>query len=191
MKKKKKKKQSDSVLILALVGGGLLVVGGVVLVVVLNTKSPNRDQQAQANDKDKQLPKDNDKPKFEPKPKMGNDLIGKIRRRVEITEVQNNLRELGKAIYADSTINGKGTASYKDLGLSFANNPVKGWIDRGWVKVVWSANLNNLPNGASKTALAWETEADSQGLRVVVMCDASVQTMDEQTFQNTPKAMGR
>jgi hypothetical protein len=48
-----------------------------------------------------------------------------------------------------------------------------------------------LVNGASNTALAWETDADSQGLRVVLMCDTSVQTMDENTFKNTPKAVGR
>jgi hypothetical protein len=188
MKKKKMKKKSNNALILALVGGGLLLVGGVVLVVVLNAKGP-ANQQAKAKDPPKE--KEQPPPKFEPKPKKGKDLISTIARRMEMTDVRNCFGQLGKAIYADSTINGKGTANYKDLGLNFANNPLKEWIDKDWVKVVWSANLSNLPNGASNTALAWETDPDSQGFRIVLMCDTSVQTMNEEDFQKTPKAVGR
>jgi hypothetical protein len=171
---KKKKKKNSNMLILGLVGGGLLLVGGVVLVVVLN---PPKEKEQQ--------------PKFEPKPKKGKDLVSTVARRIEMIDVQQCFSQLGKAIQADSTINGKGTANYKELGPNFANSPLKEWIEKDWVKVVWSANFNNLVNGASNTALAWETDADSRGLRVVLMCDTSVQTMDENTFKNTPRAVGR
>jgi hypothetical protein len=177
MKKKKKKKKNNITLILALVGGGLLLVGGVVLLVVLN---PAANQQA-----------NQPKPKFEPKPKKGKDLISTVARRMEMTDVRNNFKQLGLEFQNQATINGKGARDYKALGVGFANLPLKEWIEKDWVKVVWSANLNILPNGASNTALAWETDPDSQGFRIVLMCDTSVQTMDENTFNNTPKAVGR
>ena len=180
MKKKKKKKKNNITLILALVGGGLLLVGGVVLLVVLNAKSPAANQQA-----------NQPKPKFEPKPKKGKDLISTVARRMEMTDVRNNFKQLGLEFQNQATINGKGARDYKALGVGFANLPLKEWIEKDWVKVVWSANLNILPNGASNTALAWETDPDSQGFRIVLMCDTSVQTMDENTFNSTPKAVGR
>ncbi|HMF17853.1 MAG TPA: hypothetical protein VKE98_11640 [Gemmataceae bacterium] len=193
MKKKKKKKKNNNniTIILAMAGGGLLLVGGVVLVVVLNAQSPTANQQAKGKDKDKELPKDQPKPKFEPKPKKGKDLISTVARRMEMTDVRNYFKQLGLEFQNHATINGKGPRDYKALGSGFANLPLKEWIEKDWVKVVWSANLNVLPNGASNTALAWEADADSQGLRIVLMCDTSVQTMDEITFNNTPKAVGR
>ena len=191
MKKKKKKKKNNKALIFALAGGGLLLLGGVVLLVVLNTRSPAANQQAKGKDNDKELPKDQPKPKFEPKPRKGKDLISTVARRMEMTDVRNYFRQLGLEFQNQATVNGKGPRDYKALGVGFANLPLKEWIEKDWVKVVWSANLNILPNGASNTALAWETDPDSQGFRIVLMCDTSVQTMDENTFNNTPKAVGR
>lgn len=189
MKKKKKKKKSNNILILALVGGGLLLVGGVVVVVVINAKSPAGEQQAKAKDKDKEPPKD--QPKFEPKPKKGKGLVSQVARRVEKVEVDNWFRQLGLAYQTAATANGRGPATFKELGREFANTPLNEWLTKDWIKIVWSANLFNQPNGSSNTALAWETDADSLGNRVVLMCDGSIQFLGEQTFQNTPKAAGR
>ncbi len=109
---------------------------------------------------------------------------------MEATEVRHYFKKLGDTYRADE-VNGRGPANYKALGPNFSNIPLKEWVEKDWVKVVWSANLNSLPNGASNTALAWETDPDSQGLRIVLMCDTSVQTMDDNTFKKTPKAVGR
>jgi hypothetical protein len=191
MKKKKKKKKSNNALILALVGGGLLLVGGVVVVVVINAKSPAGNQQAKAKDKDKEPPKD--QPKVEPKPKKGKDLVSQVARRVEKVEVDHWFHQLGLAYQTAATANtnGRGPANFKDLGREFANTPLNEWFMKDWIKIVWSANLFNQPNGSSNTALAWETDADSVGNRVVLMCDGSVVFLSEQAFQKTPKATGR
>src|SRR5262245_21522826 len=98
MKKKKKKKKNNSTLILALAGGGLLLVGSVVLVVVLNARSPAANQQA----------KEQPKPRFEPKPKKGKDLISTVARRMEMTDVRNYFKQLGLEFQNQATINGKG-----------------------------------------------------------------------------------
>jgi hypothetical protein len=188
MKKKKKKKKSNNTLILALVGGALLLVCGVVLVVVLNAESPAGNQQAKAKEKDKEPPKE--RPKFEPKPKKGKDLVSQVARRVEKVEVDNWFRQLGLAYQFAATENpsGRGPKSFKELGREFASSPLNEWLTKDWIKIVWNASLSNQPNGASNTALAWETDADSAGNRVVLMCDGSVHLLGEQDFQKTAQA---
>jgi hypothetical protein len=187
MKKKKKKKKNSNMLILGLVGGGLLLVGGVVLVVVINAKSQPQDHQAKAKD----LPKEKEQPpKFEPKPKKGKDLVSTVARRVEKVQVDNWFRQLGLAYQTAATVNtnGRGPANFQELGREFAGTPLSDWLAKNWIKIVWKANLSNQPNGASNTALAWETDADSLGNRVVLMCDGSIQFLSEQDFEKTAKA---
>ncbi|HMF17960.1 MAG TPA: hypothetical protein VKE98_12175, partial [Gemmataceae bacterium] len=127
---------------------------------------------------------------FQPKPKKGKDLVSQVARRVEKVEVDNWFRQLGLAYQTAATVNtsGRGPASFQELGREFAGTALSDWLTKDWIKIVWKANLSNQPNGASNTALAWETDADSLGNRVVLMCDGSIQFLGEADFEKTAKA---
>jgi len=187
-KKKKRKKKGSTALIAGIAIGVLLLVGGGIAIVfaVTRGKEPERQAKAPAPPPKQEQPQ----PQFEPKPRKGKDLISAIARRMESSEVNNWFHQLGLAYQTVATANtsGRGPANFNELGREFANTPLKEWFDKGWITVVWGVRASNQPAGASNTALAWETDADGQGQRIVLMCSGSIQTIDEPTFANTARA---
>ncbi|MBM4069983.1 MAG: hypothetical protein FJ271_13680 [Planctomycetes bacterium] len=188
-KKKKRPQKSNAPLVIGIIVGILLLAGGIVTVAMLMRKKDDT-QTKGPPPPPPVIPKE--PPKFEPKPKKGKDLISAVARRMEVSEVNNWFRQLGLAYHTVSTetISGAGPRDFAQLGREFANTPLKEWHDKQWVVVVWNVRLPNVQQKSS-TALAWETDADGQGNRIVLMCDGSVQSLDEATFAKTAKAMGK
>jgi predicted Zn finger-like uncharacterized protein len=189
-KKKKRKNKSNTAVIVGIILGVLLVGGGVAIVVAV-TGGKKDEPQAKA-------PPPVEKKeifKFEKPRKGAKDLISAVARRLEITEVNNWFRQLGISYQtvASASTSGKGPADFKELTelATTASCPLKDWLDKGWIVVVWGARLSSQPDGASNTPLAWETDPDLQGNRVVLLCSGSVQTMPEAEFAKTAKAKGR
>jgi hypothetical protein len=188
-KKKKRQKKSSTALIAGIVIGVLVLVGGGVAIVLAVTGGKKEEQQAKAPPAQGQKAP----PQLEQKPRRGGkDLISAVARRLEITEVYNWFKQLGLSYQtvASASTSGNGPSSFKEL-TELHGTPLKEWLEKNWIIVVWGARPLSQPGGASNTALAWETDADLQGNRVVLMCSGSVETMDEATFAKTAKAMGR
>jgi hypothetical protein len=181
--KKKKKKKTNMALVVGLIAGFLLLVGGTALVLVLRAGGPTEQPQA----KEKPPPV---RPAIVPpkEDKQKKPQISTIGRRMEITEVRNWFKQMGIAYHQVAAFDpkGRGAANYKELGLKSAQ--VDEWFEKGWVTMVWKASVSNQPSGSSNTLLAWETDPDGAGIRVVLMCDGSVRDLSDPEFQKTPKA---
>jgi hypothetical protein len=188
-KKKKRRKKNNTGLFVGIVLGLVVLVGGGVAIVLAVTGKKDEPVAKAPPAKAQPAP-----PRFEPKPrKGGKDLISAVARRLEISEVNNAFRQLGLSYQnvASASTSGRGPADFKELTELHGTTPLKEWLDKNWIIVVWGARPLSQAGGASNTALAWETDADLQGNRVVLMCSGSIVTMDEATFANTAKAMGR
>lgn len=188
-KKKKRKKQGNTALIVGIVGGVLLLaVGAIGVAVIMKGKKDD----SQVKTKPPPPIQQQDPPRFEPKQKKGKGLISAIARRMEVSDGNNWFRQLGIAYQTASldSSNGQGPLKFEQLGPNFASTPLKEWYDKEWIKIVWGVRILNVQN-KSDTALAWETDADSVGNRIVLMCDGSVQFIHESIFATTAKAMGR
>jgi hypothetical protein len=130
-------------------------------------------------------------PGAKPKQRKGKDLINSVARRVESPEILNWFRQLGLAYQTTDAADGKGPNRLSDL-TELAASPLKEWLARGWIEVAWGVRLASVDlNARGRTALAWETAPDSFGERFVLMCDGTVQSVDEESFARMAKAKGR
>jgi predicted RNA-binding Zn-ribbon protein involved in translation (DUF1610 family) len=190
-KRKKKKAKSNLGLIIGSAAGVLALVLIVVLVLVLP-----------GSGKDKVAQKKVDLPKEEPPVVVENppqqiqiqkkDPAGGILRSRERTEIENTLRQLGIAYRNFEIERNRGPKDQKEFeGYYERNQRINEYLTNQWVIFIWGAGRNSFPDGASNTILAYESIADRQENRFVLMGDGSVQTLDEATFQKTPKAKGK
>jgi hypothetical protein len=105
---------------------------------------------------------------------------GNLRKFISRQGVHNEIRQLG-LFYQQYNLNyGRPPANLEALESYMGQDDPKliKAIKEGYYTVVW--NIRNL---SSNVVLAYETEQDDNGLRFVVMGDASVTKMSERDFQ--------
>ena len=131
----------------------------------------------------------------DPQPKIPIDFKktppGGLPRTIDVTEVRNILGQLGRAYHGFFGDRNRGPNDAMELAPYFEKNPkILQALDpkEGYIPFQWKAHLLRMPAGTSNTILAFETIADANGQRNVVMADSSVTQMDEATFQKAPKA---
>jgi predicted Zn finger-like uncharacterized protein len=188
-KKKKKGKKDNRLLIGSAIGGGVLIVAAVL--VFIFTRGSQADQnkvvQKKANIPAAKPVVKAEEPDEEPKPKKGPaSSAGRVRDRIEL---ENAMRQIGIAYTQFETERGKGPNGIEDLGIQA--NAITNLLKDKTITFIWGANSKNFPEGKSNTIIAYETDADSIGNRVILKGDGSVTTVDEATFQKTPKALGK
>ncbi len=119
--------------------------------------------------------------------------VGGLGRTKEVTEIQNSLRQLGIAYKQFEVVENRGPKDQKELGPYYQNiNPINEALKNKWITFIWGVNRRALAeNGDSNTVLAYETDADRQGVRMVLFGDGHVDGLNEEDFKKAPKAKGR
>lgn len=197
-KSKRKKKKAKANLLPVYIGGALLLLAGAGGLVYFLAQGRSPEQKvAEKKDPAPVAPKPPDEqPKVQPKvdlePPPKKLPSGNITRRMEIAAARNMMRQLGIAFAAHVAQKNRGPADQKQLSPFYENNAkINEYLSNKWVTFIWNANLRNMPKGASHTILAYESDADSSGIRIVLMASGSVEDMDEATFQQAAKAVGQ
>jgi DNA-directed RNA polymerase subunit M/transcription elongation factor TFIIS len=188
-KKKKKAKSNRGVLIGAAVGGVVLI-----LIVVLILMLPGGGDKAKVVQKRPEPePAQPQQAAVAPPDEDRKAPVGGLARSREVTTVQNELRQLGIAYRNFETLENRGPKDQKELASYYENNgEINEALTKKWLTFIWGAPRQSLAeHGASNTILGYETDADRQGIRMVLLGDGSVRGMDEDEFQKTPKAKAK
>jgi DNA-directed RNA polymerase subunit M/transcription elongation factor TFIIS len=192
-KKKKKAKSNRGLLIGAAVAGVILI--AVVVVVLLSwerttqTKvAQKRIQQPPVDPQRVNVPPVAEEPQPEKKAPVGG--IGRV---MEVTVAQNALRQLGIAYRNFEALENRGPKNQKELSPFYENNnEINEALTKKWITFIWGVPRSNLAeNGASNTVLAYETDHDRQGVRMVLFGDGSVRGLSDEDFNNAPRAKGK
>jgi hypothetical protein len=191
-KKKKKKAKSNRGLVIGSAIGGVVLILVVVLFLFLPRGEEKKVAQVNRAPAKPAVQKEDPKPDPEPTPKApASTGVGRVRDRVEISNI---LKNLGIAYEQFEVEQNRGPKNPSELltWLKANTGPMNDYLANKWITVIWSVKPSSgFPNGSSNTILAYETDADRQGLRLVLRGDKSVDLMDEVTFQKTPKAIGK
>jgi hypothetical protein len=191
-KKKKKGKKDNRVLIGSVIGGGVIIV--VAILVFVLTRGSNADQNQnkivqKKGGKPAPVPVAKaEEPDEEPKPakKGPASSAGRIRDRIEI---ENTMKQIGIAYNQFEALNNRGPSDIKELGLNVAK--MNEMLTDKTITFIWNINSRSFPDGKSNTIIAYETDADSNGNRIVLNADGSVHAVGEGDFQKAPKAKGK
>jgi hypothetical protein len=104
---------------------------------------------------------------------------------VDRTIASEQLRTLGLAFMNCADAQGA-PKRIEDLQPYYENNrKITDAINNGTYVVFFGVNPTRMPGN---TILAYQKEPDSKGQRVVLLCNASVEVMDADTFAAAPKA---
>lgn len=196
-RKKKKKKQAASNRGL-LIGAGVAVVvaiAAIVLIVVTRggaskevaQRRPEPTKHIEAK-KTEQPVVQVSEPETKKKPPITG--IGRVKERVVI---ENSLRQLGIAYRNFEVEQNRGPKDQKELGPYYQNvNDINEALKNKDITFIWGVPRRALTeNGDSNTVLAYETDADRQGMRMVLFGDGHVDGLNEEDFKKAPKAKGR
>ena len=189
-RKKKKKKKSNKGLLIALgIAGVLLLGGGVVLIVVLTGGGDDGSKKQASADKKLEapaLPPDFLKAPGAPPPKAP--ATG-IRRPAERAEVKNLLKQLGLAYHICCDNTGKAPQKLEDLEPFYEKNQqITEMLKTKYLVFLYGTKPTQMIQGTSNTVLAYESQLDQQGIRLVLMGDGSVSHMTEAEFKAAPRA---
>jgi prepilin-type processing-associated H-X9-DG protein len=191
--KKKKKAAGNRGLIIGGAIAGAVVIVIVVLVIMLagggNAKDKGVQRKVEPPPKKAEQPVVQvEEPEIEKKAPVGG--LGRTK---EVTEIQNSLRQLGIAYKQFEVVENRGPKDQRELGPYYQNiNPINEALKNKWITFIWRVPRQALAeNGDSNTVLAYETDADRQGIRMVLFGDGHVEGMNEEDFKKAPKAKGR
>jgi predicted Zn finger-like uncharacterized protein len=194
-KKKRKRSKSNSGLLIGAAIAGVALIGVVVVFLLMRggnekvkvvTKTP--EPQPVNTQPAVNTPPEENPPQIEKKAPAG--TAARVR---EVTVVQNTLRQLGVAYKNFEVSENRGPKNQKELGPYYENNgEINEYLSKKWVTFIWGAPRQSLTeHGDSNTILAYETDADGQGIRMVLFGDGSVRGLDENEFSKAPKAKGK
>jgi hypothetical protein len=119
----------------------------------------------------------------------GGGNVPNLKRVSERPKVQNQLAQIGLAYINCSLMSAP--RKIEDL-MPFLENDTKTekLLRDGTIVVIWGVRIDQVPN-SSETILAYETDADDQGTRYVLMANGStVKAMSNDEFQKAAKAKG-
>lgn len=115
--------------------------------------------------------------------------VGFLKRRFDVAELQNLLRQVGIAHVAYVAEKNRSPNAREDLASSYENNAkINQLLTEGDVIVMWKSLP---PEEPSRTVLAYEASPDGAGLRLVVTFDGAVALVPEAEFQKMPKPQQR
>jgi hypothetical protein len=191
-KKKKKKAAGNRGLLIGAAVGGVVVIVAIVLFFMTRGDSPNNKV---AQRKVEPPPKKAEQPvvQVEEPEIVKKAPVGGLGRAREVTVVQNQLRQLGLAYKQFEVVENRGPKDQKELESYYSKVPeINEALKNKWITFIWRVPRQALAeNGDSNTVLAYETDADRQGIRQVLFGDGSVNGLNEEDFQKAPKAKGR
>ena len=191
-KKKKKKAGSNRGLLIGAAVGGVVVILVIVLVIMMAGGGSAKDKVVQR--KVEPQPKKVEQPVAQvDEPEIVKKApVGGLGRTKEVTEIQNSLRQLGIAYKQFEVVENRGPKDQKELGPYYQNiNPINEALKNKWITFIWGVPRRALAeNGDSNTVLAYETDADRQGIRMVLFGDGHVDGLNEEDFKKAPKAKG-
>ncbi len=190
-KKRKKTRNNRGMLIGVAIGGAVLLGVGAVMIVMMSGGNAGPKAQPVKPPAARGVPV-NQVPQEEPEI-IKKDAVGGIARSRERTNIENDLRQLGLAYRQFEVINNRGPKDQKELASYYQNAAtINDSLTNKWITFIWGVNnRDGFPDGSSNTMLAFETNPDRAGNRFALMGDGSVQTLDDATFQKTPKAKGK
>jgi hypothetical protein len=99
--------------------------------------------------------------------------------------VTEYLRNIGLGFQASP---GASPKTIEELEQVHGSSKITKAIQDGSITVVLSVNPERQPG---ESILAYQTEADAQGERVVLTCSGGVKVMNAKTFDAAPKAQGK
>jgi hypothetical protein len=114
-----------------------------------------------------------------------------LKRMIDRTKVANQFSQIGLA-YMNCATTGAPPQNVEDLMQYLENDAAIGKLLRdGTVVVIWGIRPGQVQNASDKI-LAYEKDADDQGLRYVLMADMkAVRPMSNADFAKAPKADGK
>lgn len=193
-KKKKKKTAGNRGMLIGAAVGGVVVIAAIVVFLMMphgtaNEKVAQRKSAPPPIKKNVEQPVvQADPPEIKKKPPIGG--IGRVKERVVI---ENSLRQLGIAYKNFEVLQNRGPKDQKELGPYYQNvNDINEALNNKEITFIWGVSRRALSeNGTSNTVLAYETDGDLQGVRMVLFGDGSVNGLNEEDFKKAPKAKGR
>src|SRR5207302_1042083 len=107
--------------------------------------------------------------------------------------IRSSLHQLGIAYKNFEVSENRGPKNQKELGPYYQNiNEINEALTNKTFTFIWGAPRSSLTeNGASNTILAYETDPDGQGMRMVLFGDGHVTGLNEDEFKKAPKAKGK
>lgn len=188
-KKKKKKKQKSNTTLYVALGGGAAALIALILVLVLFVFPKSEEKPLAKGPPPPGGPGVPPMPGPAPFEPPGKQPIGGIPRRMEISEVRNLMKQLGVAYHNFFDVHRRGPKDAKELAIFFDKNTrITQALNEKWIAFQWGAHLLKMTEGTSRTIIAYETQADRNGQRVVLFGDASVTELNETEFAKAPRA---
>lgn len=193
-KKKRKKGKSNQGLIIGAGLGGVAIIA--VVVVLLLNRGDGAPKVAQKNLNPAPPPQNQEKeepaPQADPVPEK-RAPAGAIARVREGTVDRNKLRQLGLAYMNFLDTLKRGPKDQKEFSPYYENDhEINEYLTKKWITFIWGANRQSFAeHGTSNTILAYETDPDRAGIRLVLFGDGSVDGLGEDAFQKAPKAKGK
>ncbi len=124
--------------------------------------------------------------KKEPPPKKPGGGILRAPERVEVMQAMKNLYLAYTAYDLDKN---KAAPNQEELAPYFNNNArIKEMLETRWITFHYGVRKDQMPQGSSNTLLAYETEGDRVGIRVVLFGDGTINTLGDAEFKKKPKA---
>jgi hypothetical protein len=115
--------------------------------------------------------------------------VGRVREGVQIRAM---LHSLGVAYKNFEALENRGPKNQKELSPYYENNTeTNEALTKGWITFIWGTPRRSLIENASSTIMAYETDPDVHGIRLVLFGDGSVDGMTEAEFAKAPKAKGK
>jgi hypothetical protein len=185
-KRKKKNRNKSNTGRILLAGGALLFVAAVVVlvIVIVNRKEDEpKERKVASPQPTPEVPSK----KVEPPTKDYSTGIAGV---MERTELLQRVDQIAKAYVAcDLESSGKGAANRDVLSAAFQKNyQLLEVLEKRWVTFIYGVGTKQMGADAARTMIAYQTDKDGAGMRVVIMGNGQIQTIDDTTFRNTKKA---
>jgi hypothetical protein len=122
-----------------------------------------------------------------PKPEVTG--VARVREGVQVRAM---LQQLGVAYKNFEAEMNRGPKNQKEFSPYYENNTeMNEALSKGWITFIWGTPRRSLIGEPSMTIIAYETDPDVHGIRLVLFGDGSVDGMTETEFAKAPKAKGK
>jgi hypothetical protein len=182
-KRKKRNRNKSNTGRILLAGGALLFIAAlVVLVIVIVNRKPE-----EPKEKVRQEPQARPSPSpIDPEKKVYSAGVAGTMDRVEM---RNMMQQLGIAYKNFVAEKNKGPANRDELAGYYEKHPrILEMLDKKWVTFIYGAGPREVGDSPSRLILAFQTDKDAAGIRIVLMANGVIDEMLDGEFQKTKKA---